>query len=329
MSTDSPISETQIFVSYSHHDAAYVAEDSLLGYLKGLQNDGARFWWDQSLQAGDVWDDQIKQHLLEADIALVLVSQWLLNSEYIRNVELQLLLQQFRRHGLIIFPVILSACDWRRYAWLAKLEHLPKGDKTLAEHYSGEGLRERIFHDIAEALRAKLKGEAPAQIAIEATSGAVNLINSLEPEYRSVVASIPEPHELHGLLFEGLGTKIRISRHGQLVSEITADHLRHLPAADLEKITTLQKAMRGYYDRWVSLYSRRQEPDVEQQLRLFARELAPDLKTVIEMLRWFGLDLEDHYDRFYTFVVSVGEEPSSTPKQAFWAGEQQREPGSR
>jgi hypothetical protein len=307
MATDSPTTETQIFVSYSHHDAAYVGKDSLLGFLMGLENDGARFWWDQSLQAGDIWDDEIKEHLLQADVALVLVSQWLLDSRYVRDVEVRVLLERVRLEGLIIFPVIVSASDWQRYGWLSRLQHLPEGDKTLAEHYSGPGVREAMFLKIREALRARLKGNAPAETAIEATSGAVNLINSLEPEYRSVVANIPEPREQHGLRFEGLGAKIRITRIGQPPREITADDLRHLPLADLETITALQKGMRHYHDRWVSLYSRRENPGVEQELRSLARELAPDLAAVIERLAQFGLDLEDHYSRFYDFVVSFGQ----------------------
>jgi hypothetical protein len=307
MSTESSTAETQIFVSYSHHDALYVGKDSLLGFLMGLENDGARFWWDQSLQAGDIWDDQIKQNLLHADVALVLVSQWLLDSRYVRDVEVRVLLERVRLQGVIIFPVILSACDWQRYGWLSRLQHLPEGDKTLAEHYSSPGVREAMFHKIRESLRTRLKGIAPAETAIEATSGAVNLINSLEPEYRSVVAGGPEPHEEHGLQFRGLGTKIRVTRNGQPVAEITADDLRHLPVADLETITTLQKGMRHYHDRWVGLYRRREEPGVEQELRSLAQDLAPDLRAVIERLAQFGLDLEDHYRRFYDIVVYFGQ----------------------
>lgn len=305
-SVDASTAETQIFVSYSHHDAAYMAEDSLLGFLSGLRNDGASFWWDQSLQAGDVWDEVIKTRLLQADVALVLVSQWLLDSRYVQDVEIRMLLERVEFEGLVILPVILSACDWRRYGWLSRRQHLPDGDKTLAQHYSRPGAREAMFLKIREALRARLKGKAPAEAAIEATSGAVNLIDALEPEYRSVVSDVPEARQRHGLQFEGQRTKIVIRRHGRLVKEVTADDIRHLPVADLETITTLQKGMRHYHDRWVSLYRRRDQPGVEQELKSLARDLAPDLRAVIARLRSFGLDLDDHYSRFYHYVRSVG-----------------------
>jgi hypothetical protein len=307
MSTDASTIETQIFVSYSHQDAAYMADNSLLGYLSGLKYDGAKFWWDRSLHAGDLWDDEIRTHLMQADLALVLVSQWLLDSRYVRDVEIRGLLERVELEGLIIIPVIVSACDWRRYGWLSRRQHLPEGDKTLAQHYSRREAREVMFFKIREEIRGRLKGRAPAEVAIEATSGAVNLINALEPEYRSVVAAVPESREQHGLRFEGLGGKIVITRRGQLSRELTADDIRHLDVADLETITTLQKSMRHYHDRWVSLYDRRDAPGVEQELRSLARDLAPDLRAVIERLQRFGLDLEDHYSMFYDFVVHVGQ----------------------
>lgn len=306
MPIDTSTPETQIFISYSHHDAGYLAENSLLGFLRGLEYDGARFWWDRSLQAGDLWDDEIRTHLLEADVALVLVSQWLLDSRYVRDVEIRMLLQRVDLEGLVIVPIILSPCDWRRYGWLSRRQHLPEGNKTLAQHYSRPGAREAMFSKIRETLQGRLKAKAPAEVAIEATSGAINLINALEPQYRSVVAAAPESHEQHGLRFEGQGTKVVITRHGQVVKELTADDIRHLPVADLETITTLQRGMRHAHDRWASLYRRREEPGVEQELRSLAKRLAPDLRAVIEKLQWFGLDLDDHYSRFYYFVVSVG-----------------------
>ena len=129
---DSSRDTTKIFVSYSHRDKTYIRENSLLGFLRGLENDGAEFWWDQRMTAGDTWDDEIRGQLLKADIALVLVSQWFLDSQYIRNVEVRAFLHRMREEALLIFPVILSACDWKRYGWLSRLQHLPDGDMNQA-----------------------------------------------------------------------------------------------------------------------------------------------------------------------------------------------------
>ncbi len=83
----------QVFVSYSHQDDAYLAGDSLLGFLKGLEKDGVSFWTDREIRPGESWDEVIKSRLQGADIALALVSQGFLDSEYCRNVEIEAFLR--------------------------------------------------------------------------------------------------------------------------------------------------------------------------------------------------------------------------------------------
>ena len=79
----------RIFVSYSHQDARYLEEESLLGFLRGLELDGVEFWSDKRLIAGDAWDDEIKARIATTDIALVLVSQRFLDSAYCADVEVE------------------------------------------------------------------------------------------------------------------------------------------------------------------------------------------------------------------------------------------------
>jgi len=79
----------QIFVSYSHRDPQYLENDSLLGFLRGLEaEENVTFWFDTRLEAGTNWDDEIRARLASSDIALVLVSQSFLDSPYCTNVEL-------------------------------------------------------------------------------------------------------------------------------------------------------------------------------------------------------------------------------------------------
>ncbi|MBA3966209.1 MAG: SUMF1/EgtB/PvdO family nonheme iron enzyme [Nitrospirales bacterium] len=149
-----------IFVSYSHQDASYIADDSLLGFLKGLQSDGIVFWDDRQILPGETWDDVIKANLQRANMALVLVSQSFLDSKYCANVEIQGFLAQ-QAH---IFPVILSPCDWKRHGWLAQRQFLPPGDQTIEEHYKNSGKRKRLYLDIREKIRQivdRIRLEAP------------------------------------------------------------------------------------------------------------------------------------------------------------------------
>jgi class 3 adenylate cyclase/predicted ATPase len=148
----------RIFVSYSHADAGYLGDGSLLGYLRGLEREeNARFWTDERIAAGDKWDDEIRANIAQADIALVLVSQRFLDSEYCTNVEVAGFLDRRRKAGLIIFPVILSPCEWKRYPWLRSTQYLPHGERTIEEDYVEEGPRKRLWLDIRVDLRVQIE----------------------------------------------------------------------------------------------------------------------------------------------------------------------------
>src|ERR1041385_4614434 len=110
-STEIRAMKVEIFISYSHKDKSYLADNDLLGFIKGLERNDVAFWWDENLVTGENWDDEIKSRIKKAHIALVLVSQWLLDSVYCTDVEIKGFLQECRERGLIMFPVILSPCE--------------------------------------------------------------------------------------------------------------------------------------------------------------------------------------------------------------------------
>jgi Bacterial Death-like domain 3/TIR domain len=140
-----------VFVSYSHQDASYLERDSLLGFLKGLERDNIELWTDRTIRPGELWDEVIKTNIQNADIALVLVSQGFLDSEYCQNVETR----NFLAHKTHLFPVILSPCEWRRHEWLKSRQFLPSGDQTIEEHFQDSGNRKRLFLRIREQLRER------------------------------------------------------------------------------------------------------------------------------------------------------------------------------
>lgn len=111
----------KVFIAYSHQDKKYLQDDSLLSYLKGLEGDGeVEFWSDERITTGDLWDDEIKAKIRESQIALLLISQAFLNSQYIKKVEISQFLRQRKTEGMVLFPIILSPCEWERHDWLEK-----------------------------------------------------------------------------------------------------------------------------------------------------------------------------------------------------------------
>ena len=118
-----------MFVSYRQkaEDSGYMKE--ILHYLKGLQKENIEFWTDRDLHLGDRWNHKIHQKLAETDIALVLVSQAYLDSDYCINTEIR----SFIDREITIMPIMLSPCEWERHAWLIDIQYLPGLDETLAE----------------------------------------------------------------------------------------------------------------------------------------------------------------------------------------------------
>ena len=162
----------KVFVSYSRQDASYLEKDSLLGFLEGLEKDGVEFWTDRKIQVGESWDEVIKSNIQSADIALVLVSQGFLDSEYCQDVEIRGFLSR-KTH---LFPVILSPCDWPRHDWLKRRQFLPGGEQTVEEHFQDPGRRKRLFLEIREQLR-----ERAERIRREHRSGSFGEATTMTP----------------------------------------------------------------------------------------------------------------------------------------------------
>ena len=168
----------KVFVTYSHKDAAYLEDDSLLGFLKGLEKtEDIALWTDQKIMAGEPWDEVIKTNLRESRIALVLVSEWFLDSPYCQDVEIQELLAG-KAH---LIPVILSPCSWRRFKWLSSRQFLPGGDETIEEHYTDAGKRKRLYLTIKDQLREIVGWVRQVHQALAPGAGPQSYRTTLEP----------------------------------------------------------------------------------------------------------------------------------------------------
>ncbi|MEA2462821.1 MAG: hypothetical protein QOJ98_568, partial [Acidobacteriota bacterium] len=159
----------RVFVSYSHKDPSYLADNSLLGFLKGLAaEEGVEFWTDERITAGSFWNDEIRARLATSDIALVLVSQAFLDSPYCTQIEIESFLDSCRKRGMLMFPVVLSPCEWERHKWLATRQFLPAGGETIEEHYTEPGKQKRLFLRIRNELRQAVQSVRQARAAVAA-----------------------------------------------------------------------------------------------------------------------------------------------------------------
>jgi MinD-like ATPase involved in chromosome partitioning or flagellar assembly len=157
--------KVKVFVSYSHDDKKYLGDGSLLGHLKLLERGGlVTFWRDEQILTGNKWDDEIRARIADSDIALVLVSQQFLISPYCQDVEIQGFLRRCEADGMVIFPVMLSACAWYEFPWLRERKFYPPDDRNIEEHFTNPGRRKRRFQEIYDQLKAQVQARRTARL---------------------------------------------------------------------------------------------------------------------------------------------------------------------
>ncbi len=97
-----------VFISYSHKDVEWLTK--LKMFLQPLEDQGLLHVWDDSdIKPGALWMDEIRQSLASARVAVFLITQNFLSSEFIREKELPVLLKSAQDRGCTVFWIAISA----------------------------------------------------------------------------------------------------------------------------------------------------------------------------------------------------------------------------
>jgi len=135
--TGSQQEETRIFVSYAREDTKWLDKSNphnLIPYLvESLRRHNVTFWFDKELKGGDVFERHIGKEIDNSQIALLIVSQYFINSEFIENKEMPRIAERARQGKMIVVPVLVEPCDWNDYPFLADRQDLVYSLDVLAE----------------------------------------------------------------------------------------------------------------------------------------------------------------------------------------------------
>ena len=146
---------TNVFVSYSHKNQDWF--DRFKGYIDPLQKRGlVNFWTDKQIRTGQKWDDEIKKGLANAKVAVLMISQEFVNSDYIKDVELKHLLQAAKDENVAILPVIVNPCRLDLIE-LDGVQAVNSPDKTLIDMSESEW--RRTFIKLTNDIEFYLKGQ--------------------------------------------------------------------------------------------------------------------------------------------------------------------------
>jgi len=121
----------KVFISYSHKDTKFLEE--LLLHLKPLERAGlVSKWSDKQIAPGSQWFDEIKDALVGAKVAVMMVSPGFLASDFIHEHELGPLLKEAEQGGVRILWIPVRACSYKE-TLLKNYQAVISPDKPLAE----------------------------------------------------------------------------------------------------------------------------------------------------------------------------------------------------
>ncbi len=140
----------EVFVSYSHRDDAW-REELLFTLSPYLQRERTKLsiWDDREIKPGDKWDQEIRQAIGRARVAVLLVSKYFLASNYIKNQELPLIFSM-QDDGLRIVWVPISAC---LYTETELNDYQAAFDPTLPLDARNTSDQQRVLVKVCQAIR--------------------------------------------------------------------------------------------------------------------------------------------------------------------------------
>jgi hypothetical protein len=269
-------------------------------HLKKLENEGLVECWDDSeILPGQQWDQEIRAAMAAARIAVLLVSADFYASQYIVPVELPTLLADADRGALTVLIVIVGPSEFDSDSKLNRLQTVNPPNAPLSG--MDDHGRESIWKRLADRVREIYGATSLAR--------STRAIDEMEPELRRVTEGLPSnaplpPHSASVAAEEGSALVGRIDGH--VVRRVTPEELGQiLSPADLDHLRILEGSMDFCYGEWKKLYVQRDSnPQIDEQLRRVIQRMQRNLLRVLEFLQMSGLDLQDHYSRIRSAIMS-------------------------
>jgi len=123
--------KTKVFIAYAREDEMYL--EKLKKHFSSLERNGSvEVWHDGLINSGTPRNEEIKKHLHNADIIMLLVSADLMASDYFWDEQMKDAIARHDRKEAIVVPVILKPYDWEG-APFGKLQVVPKDAKPIIE----------------------------------------------------------------------------------------------------------------------------------------------------------------------------------------------------
>jgi hypothetical protein len=182
-----------VFVSYAREDKRWLDPEyryNLIPFLaESLRRLNVVFWYDTELKPGDVFKRQIEAEIDQAQIAILIVSQSFLNSEFIEQTEMPRIAERARRGETIVIPVLVEPCDWSDYPFLADRQMVPSAN-PLIDFTESDAKWAKVKFQVLDGLKAQLKR---IRETAQSPAPARHVANERSPAYGEIARpSVPK-----------------------------------------------------------------------------------------------------------------------------------------
>jgi hypothetical protein len=168
-----------VFCSYSHHDHPFREElETQVSPL--VRQRLISFWSDRRIAPGEAWEQAIDEKLETAEIVVLLVSAYFVQSDYCYTRELQRALERDRAGAARVIPIFVRSFVWQGLDF-AHLQGLPENGKPITAHTDRDEAWTQVvtgIRKVALELRDQRGSGSHDRAPIHATS---------EPKYDSRV----------------------------------------------------------------------------------------------------------------------------------------------
>ena len=182
--------EVNVFISYAHaYDDYYkVFHEDFKSYTKNLSYAKINIFTDESIPLGSDWHEKIQQEAAACDVAILLVSDQFMNSDYIKEHEVTVLVKRMESEGLLFVPIYFYPCRFYDWEIFKKTQFFkPKG----ADYGKPDRDRNNRFC-YADLVAFSPKDGIPILTSNPARGDyMLDFIATLEPELRKLVDKRP------------------------------------------------------------------------------------------------------------------------------------------
>jgi len=147
--------ELKLFISYSHFEESFI--NDFTKHLSPLKNNGfLKEWYDRKILAGENFKNTINNNLENADIICLCISANFLASTACME-ELKISLELKKKNGIIVIPIILSACGWKDIKEISILLALPTDGKPISEFSDKNSGWNNVYEGLKNCIEQELK----------------------------------------------------------------------------------------------------------------------------------------------------------------------------